>query len=202
MVQSFQEQLSSHIIFSYDDILKVFPSFDRKALVRWQEKGYIKRVRNKFYCFNKIERNEELLFFTANKIYFPSYISFESALSYYNIIPEGVYTTISATTLKTNSFDTLLGYFSYRHLKPSLFFGYKLVTYQNQVYKIADLEKAILDYIYLNHKLTSVLDFDGLRWNKEVLRGMDLNTFDKYLGLFNSKILGIRTKNLLNYIDA
>ena len=41
----------------------------------------------------------------ANKIYSPSYISLETALSYYGLIPESVYALTSVSTRKTISFN-------------------------------------------------------------------------------------------------
>jgi len=48
-------------------------------------------------------------------IYDPSYISFEYALSYWNLIPEGVKEIVSLTTGKTKQFDTPVGRFGYIH---------------------------------------------------------------------------------------
>ena len=98
----FSKTFSDWPLFSIHEILKLYPNFDRKNLVRWQEKGYIKKIRNKWYIFSDKNINEINLFYIANSIYSPSYISFESALSYYNIIPEAVFSVTSATSLKTN----------------------------------------------------------------------------------------------------
>ncbi len=202
MFQRFQIKMSTYLVFSINDIVKEFPSFDKKALVYWQKKGYIKKIRNRFYYFANTEKEEFLLFFISNKIYHPSYISFESALAYYNVIPEGVYTITSATTLKPTTFLTNEGTFAYRKIKSSLFFGYQLVNYQNQHIKIAGLEKTVLDYIYLNTKIATVDDFDTLRWNKEILRNLDVKMLVEYQQLFQSKALNKRMNQFLKYIDA
>ena len=57
----------------------------------------------------------------ANNILAPSYISFDYALYYYNLIPESVYDVVSATTKRTKSFDTSYGVFKYRQIKKELF---------------------------------------------------------------------------------
>lgn len=202
MYLKFQQKLSSYPLFSIDDVLKYFPSFDRKSLVRWQGKGYIKKIRNKFYFFSGTELNESFLFLVANKIYKPSYVSLESALAYYNIIPEGVFAVQSVSSIKTNSFNTVLGTFVYKHLKPSLLFGYKVSTSFQPHYKIASLEKAILDYLYLNYKLQSQDDFEMLRWNKEELKQINESVFDSYLTLYNSKALKNRADRLFKYMYA
>jgi predicted transcriptional regulator of viral defense system len=202
MFNRFKIEMKSYLIFSIHEIEKSFPNFDKKNLVRWQKNGYITKIRNGFYYFTDTELNENFLYLVANEIYSPSYISFESALSYYNIIPEGVFSVISATTLKTNSFSTQLCEFSYMSIKPTLFFGYKLIEYQGHRYKIASLEKTILDYVYIKNNLKSVQDFEGLRWNKEVLKQINVELFNEYLAHYNSKALSSRIHLLNQYIHA
>ena len=202
MYNQFKEIMNRFLVFSTKDILKYFPNFDKKNLVNWQKKGYIIKIRNSFYCFSDTTINEEFLYLVANTIYQPSYLSFETALSYYNIIPEGVYTLTSATTTKTSEFSTPIANFSYRNFKTKLFFGYRLIAYKNQYFKIASLEKTVLDYLYLNSQINEIDDFDLLRWNKEELQRIDITLFNSYLNLFNSTKLNQRAKNFLNYIYA
>ena len=146
---TFRNRFNHYKIFSVNDIKKSFIDFDSRRLVEWQEKGYIRKVINRWYVFSDIEVDDNMRFWIANRIYQPSYVSLESALSYYNLIPEAVYTTTSLTSNKTISFDTSEGTYSYRHIKPSLFFGYQVVEWQGFPIKMAELEKVILDYLYL-----------------------------------------------------
>lgn len=202
MYQRFREIMSGFLVFSTNDILKYFKDFDKKNLIYWQKKGYLIKIRNNYYCFAEIEKSEAFLYFVANKIYSPSYLSFETALSYYNIIPEGVYTLTSVTSLKTNNFLTPLVNCSYRSLKPNLFFGFKLIAFQNHFFKMACLEKSVLDYLYLHHQLNDPNDFEALRWNKEVLQNINITLLNKYLKLFDSMSLSKRVQIFLNYIHA
>src|SRR5882762_3220885 len=119
----FKGHFAAFRIFSVQDILKWDPAFDTRRLVEWQKKNYVKRIVNRWYVFVDARLDENFLYLTANRIYSPSYVSFESALAYYRLIPEGVYTITSATTLKTHQFATSLGAFTYRHLKTELMFG-------------------------------------------------------------------------------
>ena len=66
------------------------------------------------------------------------------------LIPEGVFITVSITTRNTARFHTPLGEFEYKHIKPSLFFGYMLINKGRIMIKIAEPEKVILDYFYMN----------------------------------------------------
>lgn len=202
MYQKFQLKMSSYLVFSIKDIEKEFPKFDKKALVYWQKKGYIIKIRNGYYCFSTIEKNDFFLFHVGNKIYSPSYISLETALSYYNVIPEGVYTITSITTLKTNRFNTPVGQFDFKHVQPQLFYGYQLVPFQNKKVSMATIEKTVLDYIYLHANLNQTIDFSVLRWNKDILKQMDFLLFEKYQLLFNSKTLNKRIKQFIKYLHA
>ena len=202
MYLDFQRTFANFPVISIQEIAKSFPHFDKKALVHWQDKGYIQRIRNGYYVLSSTIKNESFLFFAANKIYQPSYISFESALAYYGIIPEGVFLQTSATTLKTNYFNTSLGDFSYKKIKNQLFFGYQLIEQKGLTYKIASIEKAILDSLYLYENVTTLEDFEALRWNKEILKTLNFKLIQEYLSLIQSKALEKRVQILITYIHA
>jgi len=137
----FRDEMKVFPNFSIREIEKHFPGFDSRRLVEWQQKGYIQKLRNRYYYFSDQKVEEPFLYYTANQLYHPSYVSLESALSRYGFIPEGVFQITSCTTLKTNSFNTPIGNFSYRHLKPSLFFGYQLKEWNDHRYAMAEPEK-------------------------------------------------------------
>jgi hypothetical protein len=70
-------------------------------------------------------------------------------------------------------------------------------------YKIASLEKAVLDYLYWNKRIDSIDDFAGLRWNRQELSGLKGNPlFEKYLKVFDNKALNHRAEVLMEYIHA
>ncbi|MEX2483254.1 MAG: hypothetical protein WED10_01765 [Brumimicrobium sp.] len=202
MYPKFREELYQFPVFTRKEIDKKFDGFDYKNLINWQKKGYITKVRNNYYIFSDKKKDENFLFHIANAIYPPSYISLESALSYYNIIPEGVYTMTSVSTLKTNKFNTPLGDFDYAHIKNQLFFGYKIVNDSEIQFKIATLEKTILDYLYLHPKVKNERDIEALRWNTDLLEKLDQQLLESYLVLFQSATLERKIKNLIDYIYA
>lgn len=72
----------------FQEKMRVFPGFDKRRLVEWQEKGYIKKLRNKYYTFSNRGDDHNFLSFTANQLYRPSYISSETALARYGLIPD------------------------------------------------------------------------------------------------------------------
>lgn len=161
-----KEALKEYTLFSVQEINKIDNTFHRRRLNEWQEKGYIKKIIRGYYMFSDVKLNEQTLFEIANRIHQPSYISLEIALSHYHLIPESVYGITSITTRKPYKYRTSLGEFSYRYVKPSLFFGYELVNYQtNKIFKIGYPEKVIVDFFYLNPHIKSPNDFESLRIN-------------------------------------
>lgn len=199
---SFKDRFHRYRIFSLNDIRKSFPDFDSRRLVEWQQKGYILKVINRWYLFADVEVDDHMKLWIANRIYQPSYISLESALSYYNLIPEAVYTITSLTSNKTNSFDTLQGLYAYRHVRPSLFFGYQVIKWKEFPLKMAELEKVLLDYLYLNTHIKTIQDLEGLRLNTGDLKErLNVEKYNNYLVLFGSKALSARATLLLKYLE-
>lgn len=84
----------------------------------------------------------------ANTLYKPSYISFDYALAYYNLIPEMVYEVTSATTKATRLFTTETLVFGYYTIKTNAFTGYILKQEGEKRFYIAEPEKAVADYLY------------------------------------------------------
>jgi predicted transcriptional regulator of viral defense system len=194
----FKTHFEAFKVFSVSDILKWDPHFDTRRLVEWQKKNYLKRIRNRWYLFADTPLDENFLYLTANRIYSPSYISFESAFAYYRLIPEGVYTITSATTLKTAQFNTSIGTFHYHRLHPRLMFGYRLVDMNNRRFKMVEPEKLLLDYLHINTTLQSVHDFESLRVNQaELATLIQEEKLMKYLRLFENNSLERRVTTLM-----
>jgi predicted transcriptional regulator of viral defense system len=162
-----RDSLKDFTVFSLQDILQVDQSFHRRRLNEWQDKGYIRKVIKGFYIFSDLVLNENVLFEVSNRIYRPSYVSLESALSYYHLIPETVYGVTSVSTRRTYKFMTSTTEFSYRTVRPDFYFGYIVQAYNQKVFKIAQPEKAVLDYFYLNPHLKNENDFESLRVSSE-----------------------------------
>lgn len=196
-----REYLGDFTFFSIRDIRAIDANFHRRRLNEWQDKGYIRKIIRGYYIFTDLQINENILFEIANRIYSPSYISFEMALSYYHLIPESVYCVTSASTRKTYRFQTPIGQFSYRTIKPDLFFGYNLVNYSNRRFKIASPEKAILDYFYINSDIRDETDFISLRINRNsFIEQIDVGKIHKFLEKFSQKTLAKRISSFLEFI--
>lgn len=169
----------------YDSHLRLFSFQTLRDLMEIKKTSSFFKIINRLVksgVLVKIERNKYLLknftdseFFLANFIYEPSYLSFESALSFYGILSQFPYEVTSATVKQTKAKEFNGKAYSYYHLKKNLFWGY--VKEEN--FLIAEKEKALLDQVYLASK--------GI---KEIhLEEYDLSLLDKtklklYLGKY------------------
>lgn len=118
----------------------------------------------------------------ANHIWGPSYVSLETALSYWGLIPERVYEISSATVKKTRKYKTPAGRFSYYHLPlPYYAFDIKSIKLSpKQTVLIASPEKAICDKIILTTGIRlrsskQVLEFliEEMRIDEATLKNLD-----------------------------
>lgn len=202
--RDFQTHAKNLPTFNLNDVRKLDPDFHRQQLSDWLARGYIKFLAGGYYLLADEQVDESYLFMLANKIYEPSYISRESALAYHQVIPESVLGVTSVSSRKTKQFESEWGRLSYRSIKPMLMFGYRVVERDRKIkYKIASLEKAVLDYLYWNAGIESGEDLEGLRWNKQQLLDLEDNPlFWKYLKIFNIKALARRVEVVLEYIHA
>jgi Predicted transcriptional regulator len=193
----FQNFFKNRVLIDVQEVRQVFPDFASRRFYEWQKKGYIKKLASQFYIFADKKISESENNFIANKLFEPSYVSLESALRYYNLIPEVVFLTTSITTRKTKLIKTAVGNFQYRAVKENLFFGYKIIDFDGVAYKIAEPEKALLDFLYLRSDLKTEADFAELRMNEEDYRKtINQVKLNKYLELFDSATLGKKIKVL------
>lgn len=114
-------------------------------LEKFVEEELLTRLKRGLYSLKTDPPGEQEV---ANALYRPSYISFDYALAYYNLIPEMVYEVTSATTKPTRLFTTDTLAFGYYTIKTEAFTGYALKQDANRRFYIAEPEKAVVDYLY------------------------------------------------------
>ncbi len=113
------------------------------------------KLRNGLYALRLDLPQEEAI---ANRLYAPSYISFEYALARYGIIPESVYAVTSATTRITREFIVNNRSFTYSHIKKQVYRGYRMEKIGGITVFIADQEKAFADYLYFVNLKKKILN--------------------------------------------
>ena len=192
---TFHNQFKDYTLVSVPEIRKSFHSFDLRRLAEWQNKGYLSKIVNGWYRFTEQKMEEHNFFEVANRIYSPSYISLEMALSYHDLIPEAVYGVTSVGTKRTYRLNCSLADFSYRKIAARLFFGYDLVTNGRKTVRIASPEKAVLDYLYFHPDLKTQEDMVSVRFNtQQAVERIDRKKFQSFLERFGSKALSRRAR--------
>lgn len=174
------------IIFTPIDIRRIFGVSKVAATFlvhRYTKQGLLKRVKRGIYTL--YDTNVPDLYL-ANKLYEPSYVSLEFALSYHQVIPETVYEITSVTTKATRRFNVLGKVFTYRKIKKQAFTGYSVNQQRGLAFLIAEPEKAFVDLTYLriisNKKLIS-------RFNKEKINQTKALRYAKLFN--NNKLISI-----------
>ena len=149
----------------------------RRQLSRWARSGRIRQLRRGLYTLAPPYQNVvPHPFLIANSLAPGSYVSAQSALAFYSLIPEYAPGTSSVTTLRSSRWD---GGFHFRHLAPHLFFGYQLLDLpEEQQAFVAMPEKALLDLVHLTPHSDSPLYVRELRLQN--LDRLDLSRLQRF----------------------
>lgn len=158
-------------------------------------------------------------FLIANHLYGPSYVSLDTALSHWGLIPERVYEISSVTTNKSKTFKTGIGRYSYKYMPlPYYSFGIKQVALtKKQTVLMASPEKALCDKIISTSgvllrsvKQTLELLTEDFRIGKDMLRSLDALAINSWLkdapkenslALLVKALKNLRLKNGLKNIN-
>ena len=201
---TFRERMYPSGCFNINQVLMWAPDFDRNNLTRWCHKGLLVKLRNEYYAFPEYKQVPDFARYVANCIYAPSYISLQSALSFYGIIPEEVFTITSVTTLKTAKFENDFGTYTYQNVKIPLFFGYMPKMMPNQrALLFATPEKALLDLLYLYPFYQSEDDMEQLRLDEDFMQHeLNRERLLQYLSQMGSKALEERVLRMLKVYNV
>lgn len=166
--------------FTVTDFSRILEITDQntvyKKLQRLEKKTVIKKLLKGKYLFLFGKIND---FTMANFLYQPSYVSLESALSFYGIITGFSYKITSISLKKTKNLLIDNKELSYSQIDKELFFGYE----KKDNFLIAEPEKAIFDYIYFSQKGLRSRDLSEFD-----LSGIDKPKLNHYLKKINYKL--------------
>ena len=171
-----------------------------------EQKEYVIRLKRGLYVVNpEVSRVPLSLELIANHLYAPSYVSMSSALRYYGLIPETVYTVQSMTVKHSRSFDTPVGHFDYSSINREAFHvGVTIIDKQTYTFLMASPEKALCDLIANSPKVNLRYMKDVERYLEEDIRldmdeflKMDASVFEQYIEV-GKKASSIQT--LLKYL--
>ncbi len=181
-------------LLTLSDIKNLFPDEKEKTiknnLTRWLSKGYFVRLRRDLYEFIECGLDTKIPdLYVANRMYEPSYVSLETALSIYSIIPDIAACVTSVTTQSTRIFKNRNGSFFYRSCTSKAFTGYRVMLYDGFKVNMADKEKALVDFLYYRLRSGFPLNFEEERFNKEILKKLNWENVFLYAELFNKKTI-------------
>ena len=161
--------------FSLGDLEKVLdqrrPSL-YVTLHRLVDYGVLLRLRRGVY---QVVLQAPALARIANTLVYPSYLSFESALSRYGILSQAPYTLAFATPRRSRHLTLGETSVQFHQLKGDLFFGYTLV----EGLYLAEPEKALLDQCYLASR-----GLAELTWEELDLAALDQGRLREYADRF------------------
>lgn len=157
-------------LFSINDAKKVFKiekdNTLYKLLQRLEKKDIIKRIENGKYLFSFIEVSD---FEIANFLTSPSYISLESALSFYGILSQFPYTITSITSKKSKRVIYEDKEYEFMHIRSKYLYGF----FKKNNFLIASPEKALIDELYFmarKLRIISLEELDLTNINKKYLK--------------------------------
>ncbi|MDR0762968.1 MAG: hypothetical protein LBF01_00530 [Bacteroidales bacterium] len=167
------------------DILSDY-KYVRNKTASMVHNGELIRLKNGLFIVSeKITNREVPRELIANHLYGPSYVSLETALSYYGLIPERVEKIMSMSLKHSNMYKNLVGTFCYIYAFPDYYpIGIRQVQTEKVVFMIASPEKALCDLIvtrpYLRIQSGKAMrefleedmriDFDAVeRWNLDII---------------------------------
>lgn len=173
---------------------------NQKIRLLERDKQIIRLKRGLYVCSPEVTGKTLSTELIANHLYMPSYVSMSSALRYYGLIPEAVYTKQSMALKHSKDFDTPLGRFEYTHISREAFsVGLTMVRKEDFAFVMATPEKALCDLIAnspqvnLRYKkdVESYLEED-IRLDMEAFGEMDVEIFEAYAKV-GKKAESIRT---------
>ena len=167
-----------------------------------EKEGELIRLKKGLYVVSPKVTGQELLpELIANHLYGPSYVSMESALRYYGLIPERVYAVRSMTVKHNREFKNDVGLFTYREVADEYFAVGVTQSKTDAPFLIALPEKALCDTIIYTAGLTlrsakAMEEYltDDLRFELEALRRFDVSIIEA------CAVVGKKKKELLNLI--
>jgi len=176
-------------LFSTQDLSCLFPE-EKKEILRqqihyWKKRNWIRVLKNGLYEIIYPESKNIPDLFLANKLYSPSYVSLETALSIYNIIPEVAFGVTSITTKPTRELNNFHGFFRYRSIRTRAFIGYRIIEENKFKIKIAEPEKAFADYVYFKLYDSHKINVEEERFDLSVLKKFKKAKLYKYASYFN-----------------
>jgi predicted transcriptional regulator of viral defense system len=187
--------------FNHSEIINLLGQGDslKSKVKRMLKAGELIQLKRGHYIFGEGYRKGSVdVFHIANLLHGPSYVSLESALSHWSLIPELVHGATSISAKRSTKVNTTIGAFSYRQIPWNSFRFGVIRTERRPNFLIASPEKSILDKVYLDFRGTNVLSYlvEGLRIEVRDLQELNWRKMLVLAKHYNKKSLLVTIKNL------
>lgn len=188
--------------FDYQSLMSALSEYanPRDKVTALLRRGDIIRVKKGLYVFgDELARrpfSRELL---ANLVYGPSFVSLDSALSFYGLIPERIEALTSVTTKRPKTFETPVGSFIYRQSpRNSFYLGMDRKGEGDVTFLIATPERSLADKVRddRGHSLSNRKDaakylFDDLRIDQTDFKQLDPIDLEELAEVLRSRKVAI-----------
>ena len=172
---------------SFDDLKKVFKkqyndSQIKQKIVRLAKRGWLVRVKKGLYVvvsdITALSSNTVSLLRISQALNSDSYISLSSALFYHGLVDQLQKDVTAISTTRTKHYEFQGFSFTFSKVQEDFYFGFSEKRVEGKLVKIADLEKVVLDYLYLKKDIYSL----NLLWEKltEHTDEFDLKKLQEY----------------------
>jgi predicted transcriptional regulator of viral defense system len=181
LLDTMRRAIGTDAPFSTRDLALIDPGFRQPTLAEWNRRGQVLMLARGWYVFADAQVDLPLLFDVGCQAYPPAYVSLESALSWYELVPETVHaiTLVGTRTTRTSATDAAT--FVWRTVKPCRWFGYRVVEYgRGRRFLIAEAEKAVLDYLYLHPTMHTVDDMLSIRLDGAGFAALDHDRLEQW----------------------
>jgi predicted transcriptional regulator of viral defense system len=190
------------------DLSSVYPGCVNLAMKakRLCSAGEIVRLKKGLYVINpRVSRVQISPFLVANHIYGPSYVSMQSALRYYGLIPEAVYSVQSMTTGVARNYVNEIGTFSYVRVPAAYYqIGVTIKEELGASFMIASPEKALSDIMVFTPNLnlryrSEIADYleRDIRFDMDELPNLNLDILRKCAAVSRKKTM---LQQLINFV--
>ena len=167
----------------------------KKLVTKLVGNGWLIRIKRGLYAISDFSNRGFLSlspYIVANLLVKDSYVSFESALSYYGMFDQLTNKVISIAKNRYKAVQLENTEYSFVNVKDQFFFGWQEVTIEGKAVRIATAEKALIDIIHFHKSKYSVdVVIEKLQEHRESL---DINKLCEYISRMSTttiKIFGL-----------
>lgn len=179
--------LNNGKILNIKDLTKIFSKEYTKASAHNRisfliKTGWLMRIKRGLYLiidkFTARSQSDISLLQISNALRDNSYISLNAALNYYQMFDQYSKTITAITDEESKQYNFAGHIFKFSSVSKNFYFGFNKKMESGKIIKIADAEKALIDYLYLDSSFYSAnLVFEKLKNYQESLDMIKLQDY-------------------------